>query len=161
MSDFSDFFIGVRAAGTLPAVRAEGMFETAMAEGRLVDVMCELQHTWAHYEALELILNAAAADPAVAVDALNLVLGLEGESVESVSGERVAALVLQFIAGRVVDAAYRAAHAAVEKSVEDRTTVTAALRDMFAQLDFSDPTAPLSDENLAAEFPTSYDDGEF
>ena len=134
-----------RTAGALPSTRTFSMVADALASEDIDQVKGELQHTRAHYQSLEYMLNH---DEQIAKTIIESFSDPECPVPETV--EDAVRLTTRVFASAVLDAAYDNAHAIgffVQVLGRD---VQQALQSLYSELDFSDPEREVSDEAIAA-----------
>jgi hypothetical protein len=134
-----------RTAGALPSTRTFNMVTDALQSGDVEHLQMELQHTRAHYQSLEYMLN----DEGAILTAINAEVEA-GRVPKPETPEEALQLAVRVYSKVVLDAAYDNAHevgffvAVLGMSVQD------ALQQIYGRLDFSDPERELTDEELAA-----------
>lgn len=133
--------VPLNTAGALPSSRTSFMLGDALAEEAPLSLTKnELVHTRAHYDSLELMLNAVAHDPAPMYDIVEIALENPAENLILTDREKIIIdVVTRVYAHNILTAAYQAAHETLD-DVTDTVTVHEAMKITYPQLDFSDPT---------------------
>lgn len=99
-------FFPYEEAYTLPSITTGGMLQSAIESDDARELIIGLQHTWAHYQALELFLNAASFEPETMVEAVQFLYEqplTEDEKTAIVATTRI-------FAKSILKAAYTTAH---------------------------------------------------
>ncbi|QOP64291.1 hypothetical protein QDW16_gp13 [Microbacterium phage Quenya] len=148
MTDFAarlDEKLPKRTAGALPSTRTFGMVTEALASEDVEQLSHELQHTRAHYQSLEYMLNNE--DQIV-----ETILGSwdAGAAPEPTTVEEAVRLTARVFATEVLEAAYDTAHNTGFFIAVLGMTVQEALQTLYSDLDFSDPERELSEADLQA-----------
>ncbi|QDP45072.1 hypothetical protein QDW22_gp54 [Microbacterium Phage DirtyBubble] len=151
MSTFTeklDAALPLPTAGSLPATRTFGMVEEALASDDIDFVKGELQHSRAHYQSLEYMLNNEAAIVKTIVESFPL-----GDDIAPTpeTVEEAVQLTVRVFATEVLMAAYDSAHQIGLPMAIMGLSVQGALQMLYGDLDFSDPErGVVSDDQIAA-----------
>lgn len=137
--------LALRTAGALPSSRTFGMVTDAIASGDVEALTMELQHTRAHYQSLEYMLNSE--DRAFEVITQGIA---DGEVPAPETVEDAIRLALRFTATVALEAAYDNAHQTGFFIAVLGMDVQTALQQIYGELDFSDPEREVTDEALQA-----------
>ncbi|QDH92432.1 hypothetical protein SEA_CELAENA_53 [Microbacterium phage Celaena] len=148
MTDFTarlDEKLPKRTAGALPSTRTFGMVTEAL-ESQDVEVLShELQHTRAHYQSLEYMLNNEE-------QLVEVIKGSweAGAAPEPTTIEEAIRLTVRAIATEALEAAYDTAHQTGFFIAVLGMNVQEALQTLYSDLDYSDPERELSEAELQA-----------
>ncbi|UGL61867.1 hypothetical protein SEA_FRANKLIN22_54 [Microbacterium phage Franklin22] len=142
-----------RTAGALPSSRTFDMVTQALESGDPEVIGMELQHSRAHYQSLEYMLNSEQR----ILDVINE--GIEaGEVPTPTNVQEALALAVRFINTVALEAAYDTAHGTGFFVAVLGMNVQSALQNLYPELDHSDPEREVSDEALAAFLAPATDD---
>lgn len=144
-------------AGALPSSRTFGMVTQAIESKDVAELTHELEHTRAHYQSLEYMLNNEDA-------IVKTILGSFEEAEElptPTTIEEAVRYTARVFATEVLMAAYDSAHQIGLPMALMGLDVQDALKMLYSDLDFSDPEREVTDDELQAFLataPTGEDD---
>ncbi|QJD49871.1 hypothetical protein QDW19_gp56 [Microbacterium phage AvGardian] len=150
MSDFNaalDAALPRPTAGSLPATRTFSMVTQAIESQSIEELTHELEHTRAHYQSLEYMLNNEDAIVATILESFK-----EAEELPTpTTVEEAVRYTARVFATEVLMAAYDSAHHIGLPMALMGLNVQEALQMIYGDLDFSDPErGVVSDDQLAA-----------
>ncbi|QIN93714.1 hypothetical protein QDW23_gp55 [Microbacterium phage Stromboli] len=151
MSTFTeklDAALPLPTAGSLPSTRTFSMVESALASSDIDEVKGELQHSRAHYQSLEYMLNNEVAIVKTIVESFPL-----GDDIAPTpeTVEEAVQLTVRVFATEVLMAAYDSAHQIGLPMAIMGLSVQGALQMLYGDLDFSDPErGVVSNDQIAA-----------
>lgn len=123
-----------RTAGALPSTRTFGLVEDALESEDIDVVKAELAHTRAHYQSLEYTLN----DEETILTELRTSIA-EGEYPTPTTPDEALELAVRVYSTAIVEVAYANAHNIDFFVVALGMHVQDALKQLYSNLDFSDP----------------------
>ncbi|AXH47349.1 hypothetical protein SEA_EDEN_54 [Microbacterium phage Eden] len=141
------------SAGSLPGPRTFDMVTQVLAAQDPEALSLELQHTRAHYQSLEYILNDEPRTLEVIREAIE-----SGELPKPETIEDAIALAVRFIGTVALEAAYDTAHQTGFFIAVLGMTVQGALEQLYPDLDHVDREREVTDEQLAAFLAPATDD---
>lgn len=142
----------VGTAGALPSSRTEALLNDALNSNDINAVKLELIHTWAHYQSLEFVLNAAATDPKVIRDSAMHLIFASGLDLNALTQGDLLDLVTRIYARGVLEKGYKTAHESLSLITSHNVSVSDALRMLYSALNHADPEVELTDEELSRFF---------
>lgn len=136
-----DAALPLRTAGALPSSRTEDMLADALASNDIDAVKAQLVHVWGHYQSLEFALNSLTLPEAA--ESFR-----EAATEEGLQDEDPITVALRAVAGPILEGAYDTAHA-IGFFLSMGLTAPDALRQLYPDLDHSDPEREVTPEELA------------
>jgi hypothetical protein len=149
MSDFTtalDAALPPRTAGQLPAARTFGMVTDALESKDVQQLSDELNHTRAHYQSLEYMLNNEG-------DIIATILSSFEEAPElptPTTVEEAVRYVVRVYSTELLNAAYDTAHGIGLPMALMGLNVKEALELLYSDLDHQDPDREVTDADIAA-----------
>ncbi|WMI34073.1 hypothetical protein FINALFRONTIER_56 [Microbacterium phage Finalfrontier] len=139
-----------QTAGSLPGTRTFGMVTEAIESRDVDQLIRELEHTRAHYQSLEYMLNNEDQIAATIIGSFTDPAARDAGIPEPTTLEEVVRLTVRVYANEVLGAAYDTAHQVGLPMALMGLDVQDALKMIYSDLDFSDPARELTEDDIAA-----------
>ncbi|QZE10273.1 hypothetical protein QDW33_gp53 [Microbacterium phage Doobus] len=138
-----------QTAGSLPSTRTFGMVTEAI-ESRDVDALIrELEHTRAHYQSLEYMLNSEDQIAETIINSFTDPAARAAGIPEPTTLEEVVRFAVRVYANEVLGVAYDTAHQVGLPMALMGLDVQGALQMIYSDLDYSDPARELTEDDIA------------
>ncbi|UYL86358.1 hypothetical protein JOVITA_54 [Microbacterium phage Jovita] len=142
-----DAALPLPTAGALPSTRTFGMVTEALESDDIDFVKGELQHSRAHYQALEYMLNGETQIIETILESFDMPADV---APTPTTIEEAVRLTVRIFATEVLMAAYDTAHHVGMPMALTGANLQEALQMLFGGLDFSDPERELTEDDIQA-----------
>ncbi|UVF61110.1 hypothetical protein SEA_EULA_55 [Microbacterium phage Eula] len=144
-----DAVLPKQTAGSLPGTRTFGMVTEAIESRDVDQLIRELEHTRAHYQSLEYMLNNEDQIAKTIIGSFTDPEARDAGIPVPATLEEVVHLAVRVYANEVLGAAYDTAHQVGLPMALMGLDVQDALKMIYSDLDFSDPERELTEDDIA------------